>query len=933
MGNLGVLAMYLKLNIDNFASQLKTVEDSVKATQEKFSGFKSVGDSLDSVGKSLTLGVTTPIVGAGTAAVKFATDMETSMAKVGTISDSSQMSIDDIRKALIDMSNQSGESTDILSEGLYDALSSGVQTKDAMDFLNVAVKDAKGGFTDTATAVDGLTSVLNGYGLQASDATKISNEMMVAQNLGKTTFGEMASVMGNVVPTANALKVKSDELFSSMAVLTANGIKTSESVTGLKAAFSNIVKPSKEASDAANTLGIKFTASEVASKGWKGFLMEIKDKLTQVAPEYMKLVQRQNELKTSMTELEKGGKKNTDQYKQMAAEYKEVTGQANSLATASDSQISSFATMFGSVEGLNTVLTLTSDQGMALYDESMKQMGGTTDYVQDAFDKMNNTSAANFAKVKENFKNTLTEVGVQILPTVTKILQGIKSMIDGFNSLSPSAKSAILTIAGIAATVGPVLLVVGKLCTAISSIGTAINQVKGVWGVLKGLNIVQKVTGVGTSIKTVGTIISTTHSQVSSTVIKGISSIGPLITGLGNTVKSLGSGVVTLVVSGISKVGTAFTALRSVLNLTSIVGFITSPAGLIVAGLAGIVTAGVLVYKNWDTIKEKATEAGEYIKQSWNGTVDKVKEYFSGVAQTAKDNWATLKQETSEKWDSAKQYVSDNASKIYDDAKKSFDDTVSNASTNWENLKKYTNEKWEQTKNFAKEHAVGIGTVIAGPIGTVVGTIITNWDSIKKYTSEKWKDAKDSVLSSIQDTGNGIPGKIGSIKTNFLAGINFLSTLGTDAKKWAGDMIDGFINGIKNGINKVGEAAKSIANKVKSYIHFSRPDEGPLAEYEDWMPDMIDGLVLGIQSNSYKISDTMRNLASSMDISDKLVVRPSVTPSVQGNIPSSQNGGYTNNAPIMQVDKLYVNDKNDIDNISRSIYNENMKVIRALGKR
>lgn len=478
MGTLGTLAMSLTLNITNFSAELTRVQEDISATQERLSGINKLGKGFEDVGKSLTLGVTTPIVGAGTAAVKYATDMETSMAKVSTIADTSQISIDDIRKSLIEMSNQSGESTDVLSEGLYDALSSGVQTKDAMEFLNVAVKDAKGGFTDTATAVDGLTSVLNGYGLQATDATEISNQMMVAQNLGKTTFGEMASVMGNVVPTANALKVKSNELFSSMAVLTANGIKTSESVTGLKATFSNIIKPSKEASDAAKALGMEFNASAIESKGFKGFLMDVKDKLKEMAPDYVKLVQRQSELKASMAELEKGGKKNSAEYKAMAKELKSVGGEAKALETGSNSTISAFATMFGSVEALNTVLTLTSDQGMKLYDDSMKQMGGTTDYVQDAFDKMNNTTGANFAKIKESFKNTLADLGVLLLPTVTKILESIKSLILGFNSLSPSAKSAIVTIAGIAAAVGPTLLIIGKFCTAISSIGTAITTLK-----------------------------------------------------------------------------------------------------------------------------------------------------------------------------------------------------------------------------------------------------------------------------------------------------------------------------------------------------------------------------------------------------------------------------------------------------------------------
>lgn len=880
MGSLGVLAMSLKLNIENFSAELKKVQEDIKATQEKLGGFEKLGKGFESAGKSLTLGVTTPIVGAGAAAVKFASDMETSMAKVGTIADTTQVPIEDLKKSIVTMSNESGESTAILTEGLYDALSSGVQTKDAMTFLGVAVKDAKGGFTDTATAVDGLTSVLNGYGLQATDATKISNEMMVAQNLGKTTFGEMAGVMGNVVPTANALKVKSDELFSSMAVLTANGIQTSESVTGLKAAFSNIIKPSKEASDAAGALGIKFTASEVASKGWKGFLMEIKDKLKETAPEYAKLIERQGQLQASMTALEKGGKKNTDEYKNMSAELKKVTGDAKALATGSDSTISSFATMFGSVEGLNTVLTLTSDQGMKLYDESMKQMGGSTDYVNKAYETMNNTTSANFTKIKETFKNTLADLGTQLIPLVTKGMQAILSLIKGFNDLSPSAKNAIMVIAGIAATVGPTLLIIGKFCTAITSIGSAITTLKSAYAIVKGFKIV----------------------------------------------------------ASLGKIKTAFTAMKGVMSLTSILPLITGPVGIAIACIAGIIAIGVLVYKNWDYLKEKTS-------QIWNSIKGFVKEHtvgistaiagpLGGVVAIVVKNWDSIKQKTGEAWAKVKDFCKEHTVGIATVIGGPLGGVVATVAKNWDSIKTTTSEKWGQAKEFAKNHVVGISTAIAGPLGGIVATVAKNWDSIKTTTAEKYNSIKESVLTSFEKLKTSVPGKLNEIKNKFTEGFKFLSELKTKALTWGSDMIDGFVKGIRNSIGKVTEAVKSVGNKVKSYLHFSTPDEGPLAEYEEWMPDFMAGLGSGIRDNTNKVLTPLQNLANSMNISSKLVLQPSIAPtSSASSLASNQAIGYTNNAPMMHVDKLYVNSESDITNISRSIYNENVNVIRALGKR
>ena len=98
--------------------------------------------------------------------------------------------------------------------------------------------------------------------------------MLLAQNFGKTSFGEMAQSMGNVIPIAAQLNVSTQELFGSIAVLTKNGIRTSEAITGLKAAYSNILKPSSEAAKLAQSLGLEFNAAHLKSVGWVKFLEE-----------------------------------------------------------------------------------------------------------------------------------------------------------------------------------------------------------------------------------------------------------------------------------------------------------------------------------------------------------------------------------------------------------------------------------------------------------------------------------------------------------------------------------------------------------------------------------------------------------------------------------------------------------------------------------
>ena len=112
-------------------------------------------------------------------------------------------------------------------------------------------------------------------------------------------------------------------------------------------------------------------------------------------------------------------------------------------------------------------------------------------------------------------------------------------------------------------------------------------------------------------------------------------------------------------------------------------------------------------------------------------------------------------------------------------------------------------------------------------------------------------------------------GKIGEWMGKIIDAIKAkIGNLGSKALEWGKDMIQGFINGIKKMIGKVGDAVKGIADKIKNFLHFSRPDIGPLRDYETWMPDMIKGMVKGINKSSYLLENATDKMAQNM--ADKL---------------------------------------------------------------
>lgn len=423
--------------IDGFTRPSKEAIDSMRRMGREATNagkdIQNAGKVISKTGSTLTKAITLPIAGVATAAIKMSNDFETAMAKVSTIADTAKKPMSMLKEQVIDLSNAMGVGVTDLAEAQYQAISAGVDTASSIDFVGTAVKAAKGGFTDTTTAVNGLTNVLNAYRMEAEKAEAVSDQMLIAQNFGKTSFGEMASSMGRVIPIASSLDVSTQELFSSISVLTKNSIPTSDSMTGLTAAFSNILKPSADAAKCAKSIGLEFNAAHLKSVGWAQMLQEITEK-------------------TGMNEKTMGR-------------------------------------LFGSVEALKTVLVL-AGKGSEDFATAMEMMQKSTGATQAAYEKML-TPAERMNIAFNKIKNSLIQFGAALTPAFEKVADIIGKVGDRLNNLSEGQVNAIVKFAAMAAAIGPALMIFGKMVTMVGTAKKAygsmlktIVRFKGIAGVI-----------------------------------------------------------------------------------------------------------------------------------------------------------------------------------------------------------------------------------------------------------------------------------------------------------------------------------------------------------------------------------------------------------------------------------------------------------------
>jgi len=199
------------------------------------------------------------------------------MAMVSTMVDNTAGNMPRLTQGVADIALEFGQTTAVVSKGLYDILSASIATGNALDVLRVAARAGVGGFTDTAIAVDGITSVLNAYGMEASEAGRVSDILFATVRRGKTTFPELASSIGRVASVAATAGVALEEVGAFLATVTRAGVRTDQAVVALNAILLGYIRPASAASAAADKLGVSLSMDALAADGLIGSLAKLRD--------------------------------------------------------------------------------------------------------------------------------------------------------------------------------------------------------------------------------------------------------------------------------------------------------------------------------------------------------------------------------------------------------------------------------------------------------------------------------------------------------------------------------------------------------------------------------------------------------------------------------------------------------------------------------
>lgn len=270
--------------------------------------------------------------------------------------------------------------------------------------------------------------------------------------------------------------------------------------------------------------------------------------------------------------------------------------------------------------------------------------------------------------------------------------------------------------------------------------------------------------------------------------------------------------IIAVIVGVVAAVKTVIAVVRTVTSVvkgvSAVISFVSSPVGLVILAIMALIAVGILLYKNWDKIKAFAIRIWTAIKDFFVNIFTSIGNFFTSI---------------------------------------------------WEGISTFFSSVW----NGIKETVSGAVSAVWETISTVFSTI---WEFISGVATNIWT----AITTAFTNILSGITGTIGNIKdsivTGFTAAIDWIKSLPAQALQWGADIINNIVEGIKGAVGKVGEAVSGVASKIKGFLGFSEPDEGPLSDFHTYMPDMIDLMTKGISAGKAKVRDALGALTGDMSI-------------------------------------------------------------------
>ena len=790
--------------LERQAGQSAVALQKIAATGEKL---KTVGSAIEGVGQKL-MPVTAAVGGLGAAAVKVASDFDSAMSQVAAVSGATGKDLEALRDKAREMGSKTKFSASEAAEAMNYMAMAGWKTNDMLSGIEGIMNLAAASGEDLATTSDIVTDALTALGLSAEDSGHFADILAAASSNANTNVSMMGETFKYCAPVAGALGFTAEDTAEAIGLMANAGIKSSQAGTAMRSMMTNLTGEVKFVGDAFGELTIQTTNTDGSMRSLGDILADCRAAFAQ------------------MSESEKA---------------------ANAETLVGKNAMSGFLAVMnaapGDIEKLNSAINNC--------DGTAEKMAAT----------MQDNLAGQLTILKSQLEELAISIGEILMPYIRQIVGWIQGLVDWLNSLDEGTKKIIVTVALVAAALGPVLIVIGKVVGAIGTIMTVVPQIAGA--------------------------ISSVIAFVSGTVIPAISAV---VAAIGWVPLAIAAVVAILVV-----LYNKCEWFREAVNAiwTQIKEFFVSAWEVICSFFTETIPnawnslvsffQGIPAW--WSGLWQSV---GDFFSNIWTnmmnnpvltGIVDMIRSLWENLSTTLQGIWNGIKTAASGAWEMIKNVVLGPVLLLIDLVTGNFTKLKEDAANIWNNIKNAASNIWNGIRQVVGSLAQGLANHVSILLTGLKNTIANIWTAIKNTASSAWNGLKNlvsSIASNLKQAAvnafksmvSGIRSALSSlgsvVQSGFQFAISFITSLPGKALEWGKDFINGIADGIRSAIGNVVNAVSDVADKIRSFLHFSVPDEGPLTDYESWMPDFMSGLAKGIEKSRGMVKKAVSGVASDL---------------------------------------------------------------------